>query len=307
MLTETSAWTCSDNGGVRASGQRAAVNGNVNALVSRSLSVIGETLGIGHRYGMSAFLHWLVRKDAVARLRLLERAEFFSPQAYNSVFESELEKLLHHVSGPEARQQVIALRGFDWGGYVERSLQRSGFKNDEVQEHLHVIAVKLLVSPGKLFSGWRPERHGPLDRRFRNSVWNAIRNLAEKERHRHRWMSVADPTVMASRYAGRAPYSSVIDDFRRLVGERLGTLAVAILDQRLEGKDTKELVGRTDLGSPSAYAIKREVAAVKDLAKKYAVVVGEPNLLTNIEQMLGREAETIAKRKAAAAQVIDKR
>jgi hypothetical protein len=249
---------------------------------------------------MFAFFDWLIRKDAAADLRLLEHAAYFDPQAYNQVFESELEKLLHRVFDPNTRQQVMALRGFDWGGYLARSSLRAGLKNDDQQEACHQIAVKLLVSPGRLFSGWQPERHGPLDRRFRASVWNALRNLIEKDRNRQRWMRPADPAVMADRLAGRAPYSpsSLIDAFRQLVGERLGALALAILDQRLEGRDTKKVVGRADLGSPSAHAIKREVGEIKDLARRYAAAVGDPVLLAHIERLMASEERTVQRRQA---------
>ena len=95
-------------------------------------------------------------RDAAALLGLLEAAEYFDPASYNPVFEAELEKLLNRLTDNKARQQAAEMRGFDWGNYISRSLQRAGFQDDDQQEHFQAIAIKLLVEPGKLFM-WNPE------------------------------------------------------------------------------------------------------------------------------------------------------
>ena len=128
---------------------------------------------------MALFTHWLTFRDVAFQLDLLEAAQYFDPQAYNPVFDGQLEKLIHRLPNGEARQQAMAMRGFDWANYVVRSLRRSGFKDDDIQEFFHSIVIKLLVEPGRLFK-WEPQRHGPLDRRFRTSVWNAIATLPRK-------------------------------------------------------------------------------------------------------------------------------
>jgi hypothetical protein len=51
---------------------------------------------------------------------------------------------------------------------------------------------------------------------------------------------------MADRVPAKAPYSDLIDQFRQLVSQRLGKLALEILDARLAGKETKELVGKAE-------------------------------------------------------------
>ena len=225
----------------------------------------------------------------------------FDPQSYNSVFDVELEKMIDRLRDNEARQQAAEMRGFEWGQYIARSLVRAGFRGDDVQEHCHAIVVKLIVSPGRLFRGWEPGRHGPLDRRFQAAVWNAIRNITEKQRNYRRRMTPADPTIMAERLPGRRPYSGVLDDFRRLVAERLGPLAAAILDQRLADEDTKDLVGRADLGSPGKYIIKREVQAIKTLARQFAAESGDRAFLLRVIHALEAEAETVNKRQTAMA------
>ncbi len=248
---------------------------------------------------MLAFKEWIVHSDLLDQLRLLENAEFFRPEAYNSVFDDELQKLLARTHDLDARKQIAALKGFDWGNYIVRSLVRVGFRHDDVQEAFHNIVMKLLLSPGKLFKGWNPERHGPLERRFKAATWNAIRNIAEKRRNYQRWMTSADPAVMAERNPAKQPYSGVLEEFRRLVAEKLGKLALAILDQRLEGKQTKEMVGRPEFGSPSIYIIKRAVQEIKALAREFAAQSGDPGFLAQVEKALSNEAATVAKRQAA--------
>ena len=250
---------------------------------------------------MLTFLDWTARHDLAAQLRLLESAEYFNPQDYNVVFEGELKKVLARIPDSEAREQAAAMKGFDWGNYIARSLLRAGFKNDDQQEHFHAIVVKLIVKPGRLFSGWQPGRHGPLERRFRRSVWNGIRNLAEKTRNRRRWMQSADPVAMAKRLPGKQPYSSLIDEFRNLVGDRLGKLAVAILDAKLAGEDAKDLVGRDDIGTPSAFYIKRETGEIKRLAERFAAQLGDPAFANMVAKAIAGEAATVEKRKQSMA------
>jgi hypothetical protein len=245
---------------------------------------------------MAMFLNWLTFRDTASllRLRLLEHAEYFRPSDYNQIFEMELEKLIHRLPDGEARQQAMAMKGFDWAGYLERSLQRAAYRPDDLQENFHAIVIRLLVSPGKLFV-WNPERHGPLDRRFRRSVWNAIRNTVQKRQNRRKSMTSHDPAVMANRFAGRAPHNNIIGEFRGLVVQRLGKLALAILDARLADEELKGLVGRPELGNPSAYQIKREVGEIKRLAARF----GDPSFSSMVAKAMDLEKETVAKRQAA--------
>ena len=177
---------------------------------------------------MGVFFEWLVFRDTATllRLRLLEAAEFFSPAAYNPLFDSELAKVIARIHDPDLRRQVEGLKGFDWANYISRSLLRAGFRDDDQQEHFHAIAVRLLVEPGKLFRGWQPQRHGPLERRFRRSVWNSIRNIVQKRQNWRKWMTTADPSIMADRMPAKAPPNNIISEFRRLVAERLGIFSL---------------------------------------------------------------------------------
>jgi hypothetical protein len=252
---------------------------------------------------MAMFFDWLVFRDTATllRLRLLESAEWFNPSDYNQIFDGQLEKLIHRLPDGEARQQAMTLRGFDWANYIVRSLQRSGFKDDDIQEHFHQIVIKLLVEPGRLFKGWEPQRHGPLDRRHRRSIWNLIRNIVQKRQNQRKWMTAVDPVAMADRFAGRAPYSDLIDQFRNLVAQRLGKLALEILDARLAGEDSKKLVGKAANGTASAYYIRRETSALKRLAYEFAQQTGDPAFLRLVDQAFSAQAATVKKRQQATA------
>ena len=235
------------------------------------------------------------------RLRLLEAADYFNPSDYNQIFDGQLEKLIHRLPNGEARQQAMAMKGFDWANYIVRSLQRSGFKDDDIQEFFHQLVVKMLISPGRLFAGWEPQRHGPLDRRYRRSIWNGIRNAQEKTKNRRRWMTSHDPSIMAGQFPGRAPYSDLIDQFRSLVAEKLGPLAAAILDRKIAGEDSSKMVGRAEFGMASAYYIRRETSALKRLAQQFASQSGDPAFLGMVNRAFSAERQTVEKRKAAIA------
>jgi hypothetical protein len=182
------------------------------------------------------------------------------------------------------------------GGLYLQVIATGWIQDDDVQEHFHAIAIKLLVEPGKLFRGWEPRRHGPLDRRFRRSVWNAIRNLVEKSQNRRKWMTAVDPTVMAGMYVGRPLHNNIIGEFRDLVFQRLGKLALAILDQRLAGRETKNLVGSPGF---TAYSIKRDVQQIKELAHQFAQQIGDSGFLNLVNRAMDMESATVEKRKAA--------
>jgi len=241
---------------------------------------------------------WYETIDTAGLLRLLESAAFFSPQQYNVVFRRELEELLERIDDEEARQQILALQGFDWAGYILNSLKRAGIRDDDAQqEDFQTIVVRLLIS-SKLFH-WNPAEHGPLALRFKASVWNSIRNIVEKRRNRRKWMQNADPLAIAERTPERPSQShEIIDVFRRLVKKRLGNLAATILDQRLSGKETKELVG---IGTASAFYVKRAVAEIKELAQRFAAKIGDNNFADMVSAAMAAEAETIEKRKKSLA------
>ena len=248
------------------------------------------------------FVEWLAHRHIETLLQLLEGADYFNPQQYNSAFVAGLDELLGRIQNPAAREQIEAMKSFDFGAYIARSLARAGFTGENLQEHFHALVVRLLLKPGKLFRGWRPEDHGSLDRRLKAATWNGIRNIAEKERNRRKWTTNTDPGVMAGMFAGKQDHSSsLVDQFKRLVADRLGPLAAAILDWRFDGNEVKDMVGNPQFDSPSVYAIKREVQEIKRLAHDFAIQNDDPRFLAAVERGMNAEARTVAKRQQAMA------
>ena len=271
----------------------------------RQGAVFGGTAHGDHIYRMETFWDWL-------RLRSLLAETYFTfdRQAYNQIFDSELEKVIARVRDPAHRQVLERLRGFDWTGYVAGWIRHAGFRNDrEVQERTHDVVVTLLM--GKLFRGFDERVSGPMDKRFKCAVGNAVRNLVAKEKTRKRYLPsvpIAQEFVPGSVTADELPAKpaqdddeKIIHDFRELVRRRLGDLAVAVLDARLDGEETKSLVGSPALGSPGRWVIKKIVQDVKRLAREYAASLGDPELLQRIEKAMAGESETIGKRRAAMA------
>ena len=82
------------------------------------------------------------------------------------------------------------------------------------------------------------------------------------------------------------------------MGKRLGELGVAVLDVRLGGGETKSLVGDPSLGSPGKWTVKRVVWDVKQMARQYAVSLGDSEMLRRIEKAMADEEETVEKRMA---------
>jgi hypothetical protein len=68
-----------------------------------------------------------------------------------------------------------------------------------------------------------------------------------------------------------------------------------VLDHRLAGKDTKELVGQS--GLESSYAVKKAVQQIKAAAVRWSE--SHPDFLLRIHRLMDQEKATLAKRFAA--------
>ncbi len=216
------------------------------------------------------FFPWLALQQH-GLLRLLEATADLDLAGYNQVFEAELERLRQSVSDAEVKAKLESLKDLDWSGYIARELRKAGFRGDELEEFVHEIVVKLLVAPGKLFTGWNPRHHGPLDRRFGASVRNQILNIVSKRANRRRYL----PSVSIGNDEDGVPEDflpSTWDDrsaadFRDLLAQRLGPLAVALFDAKMRGEDMASLVGDPNLGSPTMYKLKSMVRGLRLVEK----------------------------------------
>ena len=250
---------------------------------------------------MRTFYEFFSDLDILSRLWLIETYFTFDAGQYNQLFDDELQKL--SVSSPEHRDALERMRGFNWVGYIAKSLRNAGYRDQrETQERTHDIVVKMLT--GGLFRDYDERHHGPLDLRFKRAVGNAIRNMVEKQRNARRLL----PTVSIGHERGddlpdrmTDDGEEKIEDFRQLVRNRLGELGIAVLDARMSGDEIQGLAGREDLGNPSRYVIKRVVGEIKAVARDYAQRLGDPAFLRDIERAFQREEATVQKRLMATA------
>lgn len=258
------------------------------------------------------FSEWLVQRivagDVEARLQLIETFFGFDPEAYNAVFEDELQKVIDRVTDPAHRRVLESLVGFRWMIYISAAVRNAGYRDQrQVDEIAHDIAVKLLT--GKLFTGFDERSSGPMDLRAKRSIGNAVRNVVSKDASRRRNLpSISigqkfEPgAVAAEELPGRAASSDEsVEEFRRLVAQELGDLGLAVLDARLDGEEVKALVGRDDLGNPSSYRIKATVRDLKRLLHQHVRKSGDSAMLSQIEKSLERENATNLKRHRATA------
>ena len=245
---------------------------------------------------MWSFQFWLLLREQIDK------------GAYNDLFRQELEQLLSRLTDPVQRQHAETMRDFDWTRYMAGAVRRSTgiTSQDEIDEKVHEIVIRMLVSPGGLFRDYDERRHGPFPLRFKRTLANLLKNLSEKERNRRRYIPsipirqefepggiTADDLVARGTPEGDP---RLLDDFRELVRRHLGAIAVRIFDARQEGAEMKTLPG------VSSYAVKEAVKNIKSLAKKYAVAVGDPSLLRQIERLMAAEEMTVQRRKAAMSQ-----
>jgi len=225
--------------------------------------------------------------------------ENFDPAAYDDLFNRELAAVLPMVRNPENRQRLASLRG-GWTNYIAACLRNAGFREQgDLEEKIHDIVVNFLISPGGLFRGYDKSRHGPLDLRFKRSVSNAVKNVVEKEKNRRRLLP---PAPLHADFVPTRPEhnedGTIIERFRNLLQTRLGDLAVAIFNARLEGRQTKDLVGLPELDRPSRYVVKRVVQEIRTVARDYAQQLDDPDFLRRVERMMDAEAATVARRSA---------
>lgn len=257
--------------------------------------------------GMRTFYEWIENQGILVRLRLIETYFSFDPAEYNRVFEDELAKVIRRVSDPAHRAALDRMQGFNWVGYIAAAIRQAGWRDQrEIQERTHDLVTKLLI--GTLFRGFNEKVSGPMDLRFKRSVGNGVRNLAEKERNRRRHLPSVpigqefEPGgITADELPGRRDSGDekVIEDFRQLVRSRMGQMGLAVFDARMAGQEMKALAAMPEFGGKNR--LKRIVQQIKGLATEFAQALGDPEFVRGIARAMEREGATVAKRLATTA------
>jgi len=220
---------------------------------------------------------------------LNEITEMFPRQAMNQVVRRALEDVIPQVDDPEIRSDLERLYQMDYSAFVDRSLRSAGFRDPELDELVHDILVKLVVSPGGLVSRWK--RDAPLSFRFKRAVKNAVTTLGERaSKRRRRFTPLPDDELQEKQPQSQ---EDLITDFRQWLGKTLGDSAVVVFDARLDGRDVKDLIG-TAVGIPTAYALKRIVQQIKAAAVRWAGT--DPAFQEKVRRLMDAEAKTVSKR-----------
>jgi len=248
---------------------------------------------------MQTFWEFVHTLHLAESLRLLENFYPLDSDAYDALFAAELRKLA--MQSPKGSKDLKSLEDFGFTRYISAAVRNSGIHDPrELQERSHDVAAKLLL--GGLFSNYNPNTHGPFMARFSVAVSNAVRNQVALDRNRRRYLPRAPMSSDQLAARSRPSDETTIQDFRSLVGSRLGALGVAVLDSRLSGANIKSLIGSVQYGQPSAYRIKQTVLSIKQLAGEFARSRGDESFLRQVEKAMQAEEATV-KRRVGARQV----
>jgi hypothetical protein len=217
---------------------------------------------------------------------VLEISELFPKRGMQEIFDREVQKLREKTSDPVALDHLDEFQRIDVVGYIDSSLRRAQFHQNELDPLVHDLCVKLLM--GGFFRGWTGQS---LVARFKVSVSNAIKSLrsrAATRRSRQQELSFDAPAKQ------QQSDTEIIDEFRSFVAGRFGDHVVRVLDHRLESDgDTKDLVG-TSQGLETSYQVKKAVSDLKSAIRQFAG--DDPELAARIEALVEREKQTLDRR-----------
>lgn len=253
---------------------------------------------------MNTFIEHL-RQTRIARQLQTLSENFYdlNHDAYDQLFATELKRLSVQAKDPQAKAHLEDMANdFKFTAYVASSIRQSGVRDEqERNQKTHDIISKLLL--GKLFDF--DADVVPFIARFKTSVANAIRNQNAKHANRVRLLPsipiLDEPGVGISpgEIAGREVPSiddGLIGEFRALVNSRLGALGNAVLDLRLNGGETKSLIGSDEHGQPTSYRIKQVVLGVKQIAQEFAQQRGDDEFLRQVTRAMDYQQRTVEKR-----------
>jgi hypothetical protein len=216
---------------------------------------------------------------------VLEISELFPKRGMQEIFDREVQKLREKTNDPVALDHLDEFQRIDVLGYIDSSLRRAQFHQNELDPLVHDLCVKLLM--GGFFRGWTGQS---LVARFKVSVSNAIKSLrsrAATRRSRQQELSFDAPAKQ------QQSDTEIIDEFRSFVATRFGDHVVRVLDHRLEGEaDTKALVGAR--GLETSYKVKKAVADLKQAIRVWAG--NDPELTQRIKRLVAEEKRTLDRR-----------
>jgi hypothetical protein len=230
---------------------------------------------------MGTFTNFLIH-----RLPLHEVSEYFPTTAMNDLFRKEVDRSLAQEDLDDGiRQDLERLRALNLVGYVDSSVRRSGVREAEIDETVHDILVRFLVSPGSLFRKW--DGKSPMTARLKVAIKNSLITVAKKRQKRaKRFRELPDNVALTP----CTDFHGTIEVFRDALRGRYGDAHVRVFDVRMAGGEIKQLIGSE--GIPTSYSLKKIVADIKSLVVGW----GDECLQRAVAGMVARENETLAKR-----------
>lgn len=219
----------------------------------------------------------------LSRADLTEVSELFPSAQVNDLFIKEIDKLLDDAPSIPTKRDLRQFREMDFVAYIDGSLRRAHFQDHEIDGLVNDIVTKLLL--GNFFKGFR---EGSLIARFKRSVSNAIATLVTR-RTRYRRRNHELPGDIPGR---SSTSSATINHFRSWLRLRYGAVHERVLDHRLDGLNSGDLIGTP--GVETSYKLKRIVREIKEALKAFAR--NDPEFLRMVMQAFSSEAETINKR-----------
>lgn len=217
-------------------------------------------------------------------LLLREISELFPRRGIQDLFDREVARLREKTDDPALLQHLEDFGQVDAVAYLDSSLRRAGFHENERDALVHDICVKLLM--GTFFRGWTGQS---LVARFKVAVRNAISSLQSRAaKKRRRQVDLPDDVAAAPRADGE-----IVSEFRNFLLRRFGDAVVRVLDHRFEdGGDTKDLVGSP--GLETAYKVKKAVSELREAIRMFAA--GDPDLSRRLDGLFAQQQRTFDRR-----------
>jgi hypothetical protein len=219
---------------------------------------------------------------------LLVEGGRFDREAFNDVFRRQLDALLPKVTDQRRRASLERVRDVDFVGYILTALRNAGLGDDrDREEAAHDAVVQLLVQPGQLFSGYDPDRSGPMEARFALSVRNAVLNVLRSRRRREPLSRAVGGTgVEAVPDRRRDADDEILAAFMRYLKAEVGDDAVKLLTVKMDDElSQRDLVRHPEFRGMGEWRIRRLMMQIKDAAVKFARRQGDEQILAAINRL----------------------
>jgi hypothetical protein len=180
------------------------------------------------------------------------------------------------------------VRGTDFVGYILTALRNAGLGDDrDREEAAHDVVVQLLVQPGQLFSGYDPDRSGPMEARFAVSVRNAVLNVLRSRRRREPMSRAVGGTgVEAVPDRRRAEDGEVLAAFLKFLKAEVGDDAVKLLTVKMDDElSQRDVIRHPEFKEMGEWRIRRLMMQIRNAAVKFAERQGDDEILAAINRL----------------------